>query len=186
MSRRIFLITLGLLLMLPALGYAQATITCSSDNMRRNYCNIGENSKVRLLRQRSDARCIEGSTWGYNRNQIWVDRGCRADFEILPTRGGYGGGDRDRDHDGDHGRDWDRDRGRDHNWNGGGGGVSTVTCSSDNMRRNYCSVASNSRVRLLRQRSDARCVEGSTWGYSRNQIWVDRGCRADFEVQTRR
>jgi hypothetical protein len=157
MWRRIYLFTLAALLILPALGFAQSTVTCSSDNMRRNYCDVGQNGGVRLLRQRSDANCVEGSTWGYDRNQIWVDGGCRADFEVLPWRGGWGG-------------------------NPNAGGAGTVTCSSDNMRRNYCDVGPNGGVRLLRQRSDARCSEGSTWGYNGNQVWVDRGCRADFTV----
>jgi hypothetical protein len=35
-------------------------------------------------------------------------------------------------------------------------------------------------VRLFRQRSDAACVMGQTWGYDENGIWVSGGCRADF------
>jgi Protein of unknown function (DUF3011) len=37
---------------------------------------------VRLVRQRSDTDCILGRTWGYDPRGIWVDRGCRADFEV--------------------------------------------------------------------------------------------------------
>lgn len=78
--------------------------------------------------------------------------------------GGYGGYGRDRD---------DRR----------GGGAFTVQCSSDNMRRNYCEVDTRGGVRLIRQRSDAQCRQGYTWDYDRRGIWVDRGCRADFEVR---
>jgi hypothetical protein len=59
---------------------------------------------------------------------------------------------------------------------------SIVSCSSDDMRRHYCDVDTRDGVRLVRQRSDAACRQGSTWGYDRRGIWVDRGCRADFQV----
>lgn len=78
----------------------------------------------------------------------------------------------------DFGRDRDnRDRG-DRNRRG-----QTVYCESGDMRRHWCSEGIGRRVRLLRQRSKARCVQGRTWGVDRNGIWVDRGCRADFEVR---
>ena len=132
------------------------TITCSSDNMRRNYCPVNTNgAQIRLVRQRSDARCIQGSTWGWDRRGIWVDRGCRADFVITyrpmrPVRPPVS---------------------------------QTITCSSQNMGRNYCAADTRRGVRLVRQRSDARCIQGSTWGYDRRGIWVDRGCRGDFVVR---
>ncbi|MBK7600121.1 MAG: DUF3011 domain-containing protein [Acidobacteria bacterium] len=40
-------------------------------------------------------------------------------------------------------------------------------------------------VQLVRQRSDAACIQGRTWGFDRRRIWVDRGCRADFIVGNR-
>jgi len=57
-----------------------------------------------------------------------------------------------------------------------------VSCASNDGRRNYCSADTRDGVRLLHQNSDAQCRQGSTWGYDRRGIWVDRGCRADFEV----
>ncbi len=61
--------------------------------------------------------------------------------------------------------------------------VQTVYCESGDMKRHWCSEGIGRRVTLIRQRSDARCVEGRTWGVDRSGIWVDRGCRADFEVR---
>lgn len=61
-------------------------------------------------------------------------------------------------------------------------GAQTVYCESGDMRRHWCSEGIGRNVRLVRQRSDARCVRGRTWGIDRSGIWVDRGCRADFEV----
>jgi hypothetical protein len=124
------------------------------------------------VRQRSDAACVQGRTWGYDRRGIWVDRGCRADFE-LGDRNRDRGFSRRRDRDFDRDRDRDRDRGR---------STQTFYCESGDMRRHYCSEGINGTVRLVRQRSDAACVRGRTWGQDRNGVWVDRGCRADFEV----
>jgi Protein of unknown function (DUF3011) len=50
------------------------------------FCNVNTSGGVRLVRQRSDADCIYNRTWGYDRRGIWVDRGCRADFEVGNIR----------------------------------------------------------------------------------------------------
>jgi len=57
-----------------------------------------------------------------------------------------------------------------------------ITCASDDGRRVFCEADTRGRVRLIRQLSDSPCQEGSTWGYDDRGIWVDRGCRAEFEV----
>ena len=74
-----------------------------------------------------------------------------------------------------------------YNWTGGGGGGGggsgqTVYCASDDGRRRTCPANTQGGVRLQRQVSGSPCIQGQTWGYNRNEIWVDRGCRADFEV----
>jgi Protein of unknown function (DUF3011) len=33
-----------------------------------------------MINQRSGSPCIQGQTWGYRRQGIWVDRGCRRIF----------------------------------------------------------------------------------------------------------
>jgi hypothetical protein len=67
-------------------------ISCSSDNMRRNYCAADVRGGVQLVKQRSDAPCLFNRTWGYVKGRgIWVDRGCRADFQIGGNGGGGGG-----------------------------------------------------------------------------------------------
>jgi DUF3011 family protein len=152
-------------------------LTCSSDDGRRNYCSADTRGGVRLVRQRSDSPCIAGRTWGYDRRGIWVDRGCRAEF-ATGTERGYGRG-RDDDRGPGRGRDDDRGPGR------GRGGYSQVFyCESGDMRRHYCTEGALGRgqVRLVRQKSDSPCIFGRTWGRDRNGLWVDRGCRADFEV----
>lgn len=209
----------GVLLFAGSSVFAQQTVTCSSDDMRRHYCGVDTRSGIEILRQRSDAACRQGYSWGYDRRGIWVDHGCRADFAVGTRYGnnGYGYGNnngygygrdgryRDRDRDDDRNRDDDRDRDyrrnrdygyRDRNYDpnygygsndryryGNGGYTSTLTCSSDDMRRHYCGANTAGGVQLLRQRSDAACRQGYSWGYDRRGIWVDHGCRADFAVR---
>jgi hypothetical protein len=126
-------------------------VYCASDDGRRNVCPVRTRGGVRLLRKRSDARCIYGESWGYDREGIWVDRGCRADFEI-----------------GESGWQPRQDR--------------VVSCSSDDMHRNFCTAHTRDGVHIIRQRSEADCIYGRTWGYDDHGIWVDHGCRADFEI----
>ena len=57
-----------------------------------------------------------------------------------------------------------------------------VTCASDDGKRHLCPVTTQYGVRMVNQRSGSPCVQGQTWGYNRTQIWVDRGCRADFQL----
>jgi Protein of unknown function (DUF3011) len=61
---------------------APRIVTCSSNDRKRNWCDIGPSRDVRLARQISGSACIQGSTWGTDRRGLWVDRGCRADFKV--------------------------------------------------------------------------------------------------------
>jgi hypothetical protein len=138
-------------------------VTCASDDMKRHTCRVDTSRGVRLVNQRSGSPCIQGQTWGYSGRGIWVDRGCRADFYLGGGGGpGYGPG-----------------------GPGGPGGpnVATITCSSNNGKRNYCPVNTSRGVRLTNQRSGSPCIQGQTWGYDNRGIWVDRGCRADFAIR---
>jgi hypothetical protein len=143
-----FFLFLGWLTALPAT--AQNIVTCSSDNGGRKVCPTDTSRGVTLGKQISGSRCDQGSTWGYDNQGIWVDRGCRAEFIV-----GAGG-------------------------NRGKGTPQTITCSSDDGSRKYCPANTTGGVQLTRQRSGSRCVQGSTWGYDNQGIWVDKGCRADF------
>jgi hypothetical protein len=136
-------------------------VTCASDDGRRHLCRVDTSRGVQMTNQRSGSPCIQGQTWGFSRQGIWVDRGCRADF-FLGSGGGQGfrpGGP-----------------------GGPGPGSAIVTCSSNNGKRNFCAVDTGRGVQLVSQRSGSPCIQGQTWGYDRRSIWVDRGCRADFRV----
>ena len=62
------------------------------------------------------------------------------------------------------------------------GGGSTIRCSSDDGGRHYCDADTRSGVQLTRQISGSACVQNQTWGFDNRGIWVDRGCRAEFQV----
>ncbi|MEO5883276.1 MAG: DUF3011 domain-containing protein [Caldimonas sp.] len=56
-------------------------VVCESRNRNRNDCRMDTRGGVRLIEQTSDTRCREGSNWGYDRDSVWVDRGCSGRFE---------------------------------------------------------------------------------------------------------
>ena len=87
----------------------RSTITCSSNDGRRAYCNADTRGGVRLVRQISGSRCEQGSTWGYDSRGVWVDQGCRAEFD-------FGSGSANERY-------------------GVSGNAGTITCSSDSLRR---------------------------------------------------
>jgi hypothetical protein len=60
-----------------------------------------------------------------------------------------------------------------------------VTCASDDGKRHLCQVDTSRGVQMTNQRSGSPCIQGQTWGYTRQGIWVDRGCRADFLTMRR-
>ena len=144
------------------------SIRCESKDGRYRQCSGDIRGGVRLLRQLSDARCIEGRTWGVNRAGVWVDEGCRAEFETGYRGnngwglGQYGGNDR-------YGHGY-RDTGR------------PLRCESSDGRTRRCNVVIQQGVRLQRQLSDTRCLQGSNWGWDPSGIWVSGGCRAEFAI----
>ena len=148
-------------------------VTCASDDGKRHLCQVPTEYGVRMVNQRSGSPCTQGQTWGFNHKGIWVDRGCRADFWLG---GGYHGG-------GHHGGGEYPNGGG--GYPGGGGGYPNgqkITCSSNDGKRNYCNANTSGGVRMVNQRSGSPCIQGQTWGFNKNGIWVDRGCRADFQL----
>lgn len=65
---------------------AQQTLTCKSRHHDYNYCRANTNNQVRLERRLSRASCVQGRSWGYDRNGIWVDDGCEARFSYGSRR----------------------------------------------------------------------------------------------------
>lgn len=144
-------------------GYDGDVIRCESSDGRVRECPTN-GGRVVLERQHSRSACIEGRTWGYGRNGIWVSQGCRADFRVV----GYGGYN-------------DSYYGNQGSGSGYGYG-STVRCESNDGRTNRCAINGRGRVQLSRQLSRSACIEGRTWGSDRSSVWVSQGCRAEFVV----
>jgi len=63
---------------------------CASKDERYRECQLPVDGRVRLVKRKSDAPCTEGRSWGQRGDRVWVDRGCRAVFEV--TRGGGSAG----------------------------------------------------------------------------------------------
>lgn len=155
------------------------TIRCESTNGRYRECAISTRGGVQLVRQISGAQCIQGRSWGQNRDSIWVNNGCRAEFAVGmgPGRGyGFGRNQNNRGQNNNH-------QGNNRGWGNQRGGIQQVIhCASDGGRQNFCPANINRGVSIQRQTSRAQCIEGRTWGTQRGGVWVSNGCRADFAV----
>jgi hypothetical protein len=139
-------------------SYGGRTFRCESQDNRMQRCSADTRYGVSISRRLSDAPCIQGRTWGYDRNGVWVNNGCRAEFTIGGGNGGpsYPGG--------------------------GYGQGRTVRCESQENRQRRCNVSVYQGVQLQRKLSDSSCNQGTDWGWDRQGIWVNNGCRADFLV----
>ncbi len=125
------------------------TVTCESGG-RLVRCPAALSWRgARLITQLSRAPCLQGESWGFDRNAIWVNDGCRGVFEAGDPFANIG---------------------------------ERVVCASAGGRRAECPADTRFGVRLVRTVSTARCEEGRSWGTIARAIWVDRGCRGEFEV----
>jgi hypothetical protein len=61
------------------------SIRCESENNQYRRCPIDTSGReVVVDRQLSTTRCVINSTWGYDDQGLWVDKGCRAQFTLQP------------------------------------------------------------------------------------------------------
>jgi hypothetical protein len=70
---------------------AEETIRCDSRGFRYTYCRVSTDNRVSLVRTHGFASCREGSSWGYDRWGVWVDRGCSGEFRVGRGGGGHHG-----------------------------------------------------------------------------------------------
>ncbi len=129
---------------------AGQSVRCESLDGRERSCQAPVSGRLVLLRQLSDAACIEGQTWGSDhRGRVWVRHGCRGDFG--PAQGG---------------------------WVQPDGG--SFRCESLDGRQQECRARTSGRQMLIRQLSAASCIEGQSWGSRDGGVWVRNGCRGEF------
>jgi len=152
-------------------GSSGGTIRCESNDGRTRECATG-GGRVIIERQISNSACIEGRSWGYGRNRIWVSQGCRADFRIVDD-GGYRGG----NYGGSYGNNG---YGNGAYGNNGYGMGQAVRCESNAGRSRMCPMDTRGGVQLVRKLSNTACIEGRNWGSNRSGVWVTDGCRAEF------
>ena len=132
-------------------GDDRIQFNCASVDSKYRECQLPVRGRAVLVKRISDARCVEGQSWGQRNDRVWVDHGCRAKFEVTRSGGG------------------------------GGGGANFVDCNSDNGRYRECSIGPGYFGRLVRDNSGGRCRQNSTWGTRNGVIWVTEGCRGRFE-----
>ena len=139
-------------------GGGGRVISCESRNYQDEFCSAGENVvSAAVVQQRSSTPCVLNRNWGWRANGIWVSGGCEADFEIQTARG----------------------PGR------GPGGPGLLVCESQEYRYNLCPTGRVRNVQIVRQLSQAPCIQGQSWGIERDGVWVDRGCEAEFRITSR-
>lgn len=168
-------------------------IRCESDNYRHRSCATG-GAHARIVRQISRAACVEGRTWGNDGRGIWVDRGCAAEFALVPRgrgydnrynrgyddRAAYGYGNRDnRRYDDRAAYGYDPRYGN-QSYSGGG---RQIRCESRKYGREFCRVPGLRAADIVHQISQTRCQFNRNWGYSREGVWVDQGCAAQFVIR---
>jgi hypothetical protein len=137
-------------------GYANQVIRCESRDYQRNRCSIDTRNGVQLQRQLGNTPCVQGRNWGWDRGSVWVSNGCRGEF--FAVGGNNNGG-----------------------WNGDNGSIRVIECSSRNYRPERCNTPIRSSASIERVLG-GECVLGRTWGWDRNGIWVNDGCRGRFRV----
>jgi hypothetical protein len=132
-------------------------LRCESGRNQTSECPVDPSATVKLATQRSGTACTEGQTWGRLGGSIYVARGCRAEFEVTPTS-------------------------RPGSFSRPSNTTYWITCESRDDRRFHCRIGATDVPRLEQQLSRTQCVEGRTWGVADGFLWVDDGCRGEFEV----
>jgi Protein of unknown function (DUF3011) len=138
----------------PVLGQ-QFAMRCESRNYAHNFCpSDGRVHSAQLVRQFSSSACILGRTWGWQTNGIWVSEGCAGEFVVRASAPPPPPPVQN-----------------------------LVSCESREYRYNFCAVGRVRSAQLVQQRSQAPCLQGRTWGWTRDGIWVDQGCEGTFRVR---
>lgn len=140
-------------------AWSQQQITCESRNYQQQFCPAGVPvAQAWVVYQRSKSPCIQGQSWGYQGNGIWVDQGCAADFSyrgygpppvVVPQPAMPA--------------------------------ARTIVCESLNYEAKVCSTGQPViRAWLVAQRSRSPCIQGQSWGFETSGIWVMQGCQGEF------
>jgi hypothetical protein len=153
----------------PGGGSYTTRMTCESQTAARQQCPIAGATQIRLARQLSTNPCRLNDSYGIGFGYIWVSSGCRGEFDVTVS-GAPGSG-----------------TGVPTNDTGlpsSSGLPDRLTCESKNLERAECRIRDGApQVQLIRQLSSAACTRYITWGLKPGVLWVDKGCRGEFEVR---
>jgi hypothetical protein len=159
----------GLMLLFPlAIALSAQTVSCTSaeSDAEKHYCEADTRYGAHLVRQTSAAECMEGKTWGWDEQGIWVNKGCGGDFALGKAEANPEAKPAHPPIPEPAAKKEER-----------------LSCASSDGRRNYCDAdLKGATVKLVRQAGPSQCEENFTWGHDDNGIWVDRGCRGEFVV----
>ena len=137
-------------------GFGEAKVssfTCESARGGRSECRIPPNGRLRVIRPLVQGVCRPNDTYGQGLGYVWVDKGCRVEYEVSSEPETNQPSER------------------------------RITCESDSGQRAECRIPFKAHVQLVMVISRAPCRQGESWGVTDNAIWVDKGCRAEFAVQ---
>lgn len=135
-------------------GWSATAVVCSSVDNRYRECAVPFRGRAVLNQQISQSACVEGQSWGQKPGMVWVNRGCRARFTMVPEAMVTAPGNRP-----------------------------SVVCKSREGARMVCNTGMNGRMQLIsRFKNSGACIEGRTWGQRANQVWVSDNCRARFAL----
>ena len=150
-------------------------IRCSSEDHKRKTCSVdGKILHIDVSKVYSNTDCIQGDTWDHTESFIWVSKGCRARFSVdyvqrkflppLPRADGRRPAPKPKP-----GREI----------------VSTsILCQSKDLQRRTCYVGGKIIDAIFNTKwSNSPCIEGVSYGFYEQSIWVDQGCRGTFRVR---
>jgi hypothetical protein len=131
-------------------------IKCESIGGRWNHCAANTEAGVVLAQQLSKQPCLRNQSWGTDGNGVWVSGGCRGEFRLLGAEPAA------------------QAPGK------------LLLCESRDRKARRCDGETGQGVRMVKLLSNTECVEGRSWGYDAHGVWVEDGCRAEFELDYRR
>lgn len=135
-------------------------IKCESVGGRWNHCAAKTEAGVALAQQLSKKPCLRNQNWGTDTGGVWVSGGCRGEFRLLGAEPEPVAPAAEASR--------------------------MVRCESLDRRARRCDGETGSGVRMVKQLSKTECVEGRSWGFDAHGVWVEDGCRAEFEFDYRR
>jgi hypothetical protein len=82
-SRGVLIALVAVLTVLTASDALAERLRCASRDYRYAFCPTpGRVVAARVVRRHSKRPCLQNYSWGFQRDGIWVDDGCDADFDV--------------------------------------------------------------------------------------------------------